>query len=185
MAMESKKAIYDILPPRYTPRTLYFNSKIDIAVVSKSISESGLTYPLIAKPDIGMKGKAVVRLDDEHDLSSYIDKAGFDFLVQEMIAFPNEIGVFYYRHPDADHGTISGIVHKEFLAVQGDGSSSIRRIIEREPRYLIQLDTLISQYGDKLERIPDRGEIIDLVPYGNHASAGPSSQMPATSFHRN
>ena len=169
MAMESKKAIYDILPAEYTPGTLYFEANTDVSFVSRSISDAGLTFPLIAKPDIGMKGKAVARINDEHDLSNYIAKAGFTFLIQEMIDFPNEIGVFFYRHPDSDHGTISGVVRKEFLTVMGDGSSSIRQLIEREPRFLIQLDTLTAQYGDRLDQVPERGEIIDLVPFGNHA----------------
>ena len=54
MAMESKKAIYDILPAEYTPGTLYFEANTDVIIVSRSISDAGLTFPLIAKPDIGM-----------------------------------------------------------------------------------------------------------------------------------
>ena len=169
MAMEPKHEIYAIQPPSITPATMFFKSETDLDIILKAIADRGLSFPLIAKPDIGMRGMAVAKVTDTAELETYIRKAKFDFLIQELITFPNEVGVFYYRYPDQTQGVISGIVKKEFLTVIGDGISSVMGLIAREPRYMMQMEVLMAQYGDKMNDIPSNGEIRDLVPFGNHA----------------
>jgi len=169
MAMEPKHEIYEILPPELTPKTLWFRPHTDLQIILKAIADSGLSFPLIAKPDIGMKGLAVAKVNDAGELQAYLRKATFDFLLQELITFPNEIGVFYYRYPDQPKGKISGIVMKEFLAVTGDGKATIAELVSREPRYELQTEALREQYGDYMDSIPATGEILNLVPFGNHA----------------
>jgi hypothetical protein len=169
MAMESKKEIYDILPPAYTPATLCFPAGTALSVITEAIQVKGIAYPLIAKPDIGLKGKAVAKVNNESELAAYIRRAHFDFLIQELIPYSNEVGIFYYRHPERERGTISGIVHKEFLTLVGDGRSTIRDMLLHEPRYMLQIGALEQQYGSRLDAVPQQGEILDLVPYGNHA----------------
>ena len=169
MAMESKKEIYDILPPAYTPATLYFAAGTEPNSVTRGMLSKGINYPLIAKPDIGLKGKAVAKVNNESELADYIRRANFDFLIQELIPYDNEVGIFYYRHPEQERGTISGIVHKEFMTLVGDGHSTIRELLLLKPRYMLQIAALEQQYGAGLDRVPQMGEILDLVPYGNHA----------------
>ena len=166
--MEPKHEIYDIQPAHLTPKTLYFKTNTYIDDILKAISDNGLEFPLIAKPDIGMKGMAVAKVNDSKELELYLAKANFDFLIQELITFPNEIGVFYYRYPDGPSGTISGIVMKEFLTVTGNGKATISELVEREPRYMLQMEALIAEYGDKMNTIPSNGKILNLVPFGNH-----------------
>jgi hypothetical protein len=167
-AMEPKHEIYDIQPAEFTPVTLFVQAGSSLELILKAISDKGLTFPLIAKPDIGLKGMAVARVNNKDELNAYVDKAKFDFLIQELITYPNEIGVFYYRYPDAPKGTISGIVQKEFLTVTGDGRSAIAQLISHDPRHLMQIEALTAQYGDRMNSIPSQGEILDLVPFGNH-----------------
>lgn len=169
MAMEPKHEIYAIQPPEISPKTLYFAPEAEQEEISEAIHSAGLSFPLIAKPDIGMKGLAVAKVNSIEELESYRRKAKFDFLIQELITYPKEVGVFYYRYPGSDKGKISGIVQKEFLTITGDGRSTITQIIEREPRYMLQMDALSEQYGDQMNSIPACGEIINLVPFGNHA----------------
>jgi len=169
MAMEPKHEIYAIQPPEITPQTLYYRPGTDFRQILDAISDKGLSFPLIAKPNIGMKGLAVAKVNNPEELGVYVTKAKFDFLIQEMITYTNEVGVFYYRYPGAAKGTISGIVKKEFLTISGDGRSTIAQIVDREPRYSLQAEVLHSQYGDKMHSIPANGEIINLVPFGNHA----------------
>lgn len=169
MAMEPKHEIYDIQPAEITPKTLYARPGVDLFGLLQSAAAMGLKFPLIAKPDIGMKGLGVAKVNNASELERYIQRAKFDFLIQEMITFPNEVGVFYYRYPGEAKGKISGIVKKEFLTVTGDGLSSLMQLIEREPRYMLQMQALIQQYGDGLRRVLSNGEILNLVPFGNHA----------------
>lgn len=167
--LESKKEIYDSIPAYAIPKTLLFQQHSDSSYILDKMKEAGIGFPCIAKPDIGMKGLAVSRLDNEQDLNIYLTKIQLDFLIQEYISLPNEMGVFYYRLPGEPSGYISGIVHKELLSITGDGSNSIEELLHKDPRYQFQIPALRKIYGAGLGEIPDRGEIKDLVPYGNHA----------------
>lgn len=166
--MESKWAIYNLLPPAYYPGTLYAEAGKEIDEVVELVRKSQFSYPLIGKPDIGMKGLSVKKLENEEDLVAYCQQSKVDFLVQEFVAFENEAGIFYYRFPGEKHGHISGIVEKEFLKVTGDGHSSMLDLLKQEKRYVLQLKVLEKTYGDFLHGILKEGQQYVLVPYGNH-----------------
>jgi hypothetical protein len=123
---------------------------------------------LIGKPDIGMQGLAVKKIENKDDLAKYILDSEVDFLIQEFVHFENEVGIFYYRYPHESAGHISGIVEKEFLAVTGDGTSSIEELLQKEKRFILQLPVLKKTYGNDLKKILKEGEKYLLVPYGNH-----------------
>ncbi len=166
--MESKKAIYDLIPQQYYPKTLLFNAGVNNEKITDSINAEQLKFPLIAKPDIGMQGKAVKKLLTTDELYEYALQSKVDFLVQEFVPYENEVGIFYYRYPDQPKGHISGIVEKEFVTITGDGVSSMETLIQQEKRYILQLRTLRKTYGDQLKHVLKKGETFLLVPYGNH-----------------
>ncbi len=78
-------------------------------------------------------------------------------------------GFFITECRDQDRGNISGIVHKEFLKVTGDGKQNIRDLLIDNPRAILQLPQLEKTEKKILDTIPTAGEIITVVPYGNHA----------------
>lgn len=166
--MESKKKIYDLLDPVVYPPTLYFAAGTEAAAVRRVITTMGMQFPLIAKPDIGGQGRGVKLLQSPADIDSYACTQ-VDFLIQSYIPYPNEVGIFYYRFPGAEKGHISGVVEKKMLAVTGDGLASIRTLLLRNPRYVLQMSALEKQYGATLEEVLPAGEYRELVPYGNHA----------------
>jgi len=167
--MESKKAIYDLIPQRYYPKTELIKEGTSLEEILKIIEFSGIKYPLIAKPDIGLRGSGVKKIDTVADLKRYAEKANFDYVVQDLIPFKNEIGIFYVRYPQEKKGKITGIVSKEFLIITGDGSATIEELIKKNPRYELQLKVLKQEYGKKLLEVLPNGEKLNLVPYGNHA----------------
>jgi D-alanine-D-alanine ligase-like ATP-grasp enzyme len=167
--MESKKEIYDLIPQQYYPKTILVKAGTPLDQIISQAENHGIEYPLIIKPDIGLRGSAVKKVDNEADLESYINKADFDCIVQDLIPYENEIGVFYVRYPHEKEGRITGIVAKEFLIVTGDATSTLEQLIKQNPRYELQLKSLRKEYGSKLDDIPEAGEKINLVPYGNHA----------------
>jgi hypothetical protein len=169
MLMESKKEIYDILPKGYYPGTLLFNSGSTATKIIEEINKNNFQFPLIGKPDIGMQGLAVKKLDNENDVIAYAKTSRVDFLIQEFIHLENEVGIFYYRYPGEKKGKISGIVSKEFLTVTGDGVSSIEGLLQKDPRFILQIPYLKSTSNDLLQMVLTKGEIHLLVPYGNHA----------------
>jgi len=167
--MESKKEIYDLIPQQYYPKTILIKENTSIENILKYVNENGIQFPLIAKPDIGLRGSAVKKIGTPEDLKVYSNKANFDYLVQDLIPYENEIGIFYVRYPHEKEGKITGIVAKEFLIVSGNGTSTIEELIKSNPRYELQLKVLRKEYGKRLLEIPENGEQINLVPYGNHA----------------
>ena len=166
--MESKKAIYDIIPDVYYPATLFFRVGTTSCDVLDRIRQRQLRFPLVGKPDIGMQGLSVKKLETEKDLIEYSLGSKVDFLIQEFVPFKNEVGIFYYRYPNEMNGRISGIVSKEFVSVTGDGVLTITELLKKDKRYVLQLQVLKKTYGVTLNRILPVGEEFVLVPYGNH-----------------
>jgi hypothetical protein len=166
--MESKKKIYDIMPSRYYPKTIYFFVDTGIEKVLEQLRELSFEYPLIGKPDIGGKGRGVKKLHNEDELINYARSSPLDYLVQEFATQPNEVGVFYYRYPAEEDGRISGIVRKELLGVTGNDTSTIRELLGQDKRFILQLPVLEKMYGNGLDEILAAGEQKELVPYGNH-----------------
>ena len=166
--MESKKQIYNLIPQQYYPKTGLIAAGMSFTEVQEKVKELGLQFPLIAKPDIGLRGSAVKKVHTEAELKAYNSKVDFDYLIQDLIPFPNEIGVFYVRYPHEKTGSITGIVAKEFLIVTGDGQSTIEALIKKDPRHEMQLQVLQKEYGTALQTVLPLGELKNLVPYGNH-----------------
>ncbi len=167
--MESKKEIYDIMPQQYYPKTILVHPGDDILDVQVALLEKGLLLPLIAKPDIGMKGLQVKVLKETADILTYLQSSKVDFLLQDYVAFEHEVGIFYYRIPGESKGHISGIVGKEFLTVIGDGVNTIEDLLKQNDRFLLQLEVLRKNYGEGLQKVLTAHELYTLVPYGNHS----------------
>lgn len=166
---ESKKDIYKIMPAHLYPPTIHFSYGANPMEVAKALQEAGFVFPLIGKPDIGGRGRGVKVLASPSELIGYVQNSPVDFHIQQFIPFPNEAGIFYYRFPGEKNGRISGIVRKEFLSVTGNGKHTIRELLAKNDRALLQLATLEESYGDYLNTILPDNEKKVLVPYGNHA----------------
>jgi len=165
--MESKKEIYDLIPSEYYPKTLLIEATETLEAIQEKIKEAAIEFPLIAKPDIGLRGTAVKKIYNTEELAAYFSKANFNVLIQSLIPYENEIGLFYVKLPNQP-GKITGIVAKEFMILTGNGKNTIRELLHQDKRYLLQLEVLEAEYKDKLNTILSEGETINLVPYGNH-----------------
>lgn len=167
--LESKKKIYDIMPPQYYPGTILIPPGESGESIAAKVRATGFAYPMIVKPDIGGKGRGVKKVSSEAELVNYIQRFPFDMLVQEFVSYPEEVGIFYYRYPGEEKGHVSGIVGKHFLQVAGDGTATIEQLLRRDQRYILQLPALREMMGDGLSEVLPAGEKRVLVPYGNHA----------------
>jgi len=166
--MEPKTEIDHLIPKLYKPDTLFFTPGAEVEEIRQAISDRTLSYPLVLKPDIGMQGKAVIKVHDEIELRNAVSQFTVNFLVQPFIPFPKELGIFYVRYPDEEHGRITGIVEKEFLSVTGDGRSTIETLLNNTPRYILQIPALKKLLGSEMNNVLLKGENKVLVPYGNH-----------------
>jgi hypothetical protein len=168
MSMESKKEIYDIMPEQFIPKTILIKKGTSLKNMLDLADKAEIRFPMIAKPDIGMKAFGVVQVKNNKELKDYSQKIGHDFLLQELITFPNEMGIFYTRIPGEPRGKITGLVAKEFLTIEGNGKDSILTLIKQNKRSNLQLSALKKLHGDYLKTILSPGEKFILVPFGSH-----------------
>ena len=166
--MESKKEIYDLIPPEFYPATLFFKAYTPVENILEEVNQVELRFPVVGKPDIGMKGMMVKMLENLNELQEYALNSKVDFLIQEFVPYQHEVGIFYYRYPNEERGRISGIVKKEFLAVTGDGVSTVEQLLLKNKRAVLQLQVLRKVEQDKMDIVLRKGEELVLVPYGNH-----------------
>ncbi len=128
--------------------------------------DQGLTYPLIAKPDIGWCGYGVRRLEDDAGLRSYA--AAFPrqsgFIIQTMVAAPREAGLFYIRKPGDGKGRLTSITIRHAPQVTGDGRSTIAGLIAADPRTRRHAESYATLSGAAgLLRVPKANECIMLT----------------------
>lgn len=167
--MESKKEIDLLIPGKYKPATFFFYYDTPCNKVIDYIKKTNLTYPLIIKPDIGMQGKGVIKVDNERELKHAINQFTVDYIIQPFIPFSKEIGIFYTRYPNQSEGNITGMVEKGFLTVIGNGYSTIEELLLKNPRYILQIPAIRKIIGNEILTVLNENEERVLVPYGNHA----------------
>tara|TARA_R110002020_G_scaffold63170_2_gene168655 strand:- start:15880 stop:16935 length:1056 start_codon:yes stop_codon:yes gene_type:complete len=166
--MESKMDIYGLIPSEHYPTTRFVERNLPKASLKELLREAAIDFPLFVKPDIGLRGSGVRKITDWDHLYDYHQKVEFDYLIQALIDLPNEVGIFYIRHPKEPKGRITGMVYKELMTVLGDGNTSLKKLILGNPRYRLQLRALQSEYGEKLQEVLPKGIYFNLVPCGSH-----------------
>ncbi|HXA02440.1 MAG TPA: hypothetical protein VNW99_10660 [Cytophagaceae bacterium] len=169
MMGESKIRILEQIPEAYLPKTFFVKAGEDITALNRKLISFNISYPLIAKPDVGERGRMVEKIKNAQEMESYLRLIRVDFIVQEFIGYPLELGIFYVRYPDETTGKVTSIVIKDFLKVIGDGQSTILELMKNYPRAAFQLARLGPKLGGLAEHIPATGEVVDLEPIGNHA----------------
>jgi hypothetical protein len=167
--MEQKHNVYPLIPEHLYPFFYFVKSGTDAEEVMRLFQHHRFSFPVFAKPNIGMQGKAVKKIMDEDELKAYAQLSTVDYLVQQPSPYQNEVGIFYHRMPGREKGTVSGIVAKEPMIVTGDGKSTLYQLICEQPRYLLQMNALQQMHGAGMQTILQKGEEKLLAPYGNHA----------------
>lgn len=160
--------MYDQLPAHLVPRTIYIMHDLPFDEVKKKVAQAGFSYPFIVKPDVGMKGILFRKIDNEEQLLKYHEKIPVEYIVQDLIEYPVEVSVFYYRHPAEQKGIVSGFIHKELLHVKGDGQSTLEQLIQKHPRAKFRYEEMKHRHGHRFERVIPETEIFYLSYAGNH-----------------
>jgi hypothetical protein len=159
---ETKKEMYDQLPPGSYPKSVYVSHTWSFQEVEKLFSAHQFEFPFVVKPDVGKMGFMFRRINNLAELKSYHEKITIDYILQELICHPLEVSVFYYRFPHEQKGNITGFLKKEFLEVTGDGTSTLLELILDYPRARFRLEEMKTKHRDKLNHILPRGEVYYL-----------------------
>jgi hypothetical protein len=168
MLGESKYGILEKLPDEYKPRTLLIEIPLGMGAILEKIQAERITFPLIAKPDVGERGWKVEKIHNQTELEAYVKQMRVNFLIQEYVAYEIELGLFYYRFPSQTKGVISSIVMKEFLTLTGNGKSTVRELILNHQRARLQYEVLVEKNPGLMEQILPDGTKTTLVYIGNH-----------------
>ncbi|MEE8061562.1 MAG: alpha/beta fold hydrolase, partial [Gemmatimonadales bacterium] len=131
------------------------------------VRQLGNRYPVVAKPDVGERGKGVAVIGDERALTDYLSDASSDTLLQEYIPGV-ELGIYYYRMPEEPTGHIFGITEKRLQAVTGDGEHNLEALILEDERAMRQARLFMERHALRLLDVPTAGEVVPLGDLGNH-----------------
>lgn len=161
---EKKSDIFKLIPNEYLPKTQLVG-KGDLERATFLAVQIG--FPVIVKPDIGERGVWVSKIEDQQQLLAYVKSCPVNFLLQELVDYPMELGVFFIKYP-GDPGRVTSIVRKDFLSVLGDGKSTIGKLLKKNARGLVTTD-LNSEHLKSMESmIPAMNESVLIEPIGNH-----------------
>lgn len=156
---EGKQEMYALLPTHLYPQTQFIEPTEPFAQVKERVEQAGFTYPFCTKPDVGMKGLLFRKIDNEAQFEAYHQQVPATYMVQELVQYPLEVSIFYYRHPSQSKGVISGFIQKELMEVAGDGKTTLLQLIRqhekarhREPemrvKHAAQLDVVLA-HGER------------------------------------
>ncbi|MEQ9425251.1 MAG: hypothetical protein RJQ09_12580 [Cyclobacteriaceae bacterium] len=168
MLGESKIKIFDKIIARYKPYTQFFKQDTGLEKLIECMGTNGLTFPVILKPDVGERGWMVKKIDDQAQMTEYLEAIKVPFLLQEFIEWPIEIGVFYVRLPFEESGKVTSINLKKMLSVKGDGESTVEELLLSQPRAVIAFNEIKKTSGHLFDFIPSLEEEVEVVPIGNH-----------------
>jgi hypothetical protein len=142
-----------------------------VAEAKARMAENGLTWPVVAKPDIGCRGAGVRLMKSDADLLAYVETfpPGQTFILQDFVPYEAEAGVFYVRMPDEECGKLFSLTLKYFPYVVGDGQSSLRELIERDPRAGRLTRLYLPRHTAHLDAVLPEGMPFRLAFAGSHA----------------
>ncbi len=154
--------------------TFYRDKSLDAATNAKNaaaaMAEADVEFPVVAKPDVGRNGVGIEKLDDFAGLEAYIANYPDDtrMMLQSFSPFVGEAGVFFVRYPEEEHGRITSLTLKFFPSVIGDGQSSLRELIQADPRAGRLTHFYFPRFEGRLDEVPAKGKEVSLVFTGNH-----------------
>ncbi len=175
---ESKFGILDLIlsgksakyVAKYTTLVRY-SKTITLENALQEIEDNQLSFPLVAKPDNGCRGMGVQPLFNEEDLEDYIEDFPKDeiFILQELIDFEGEGGVFYVRQPDQEKGEIISLTLKYFPYVTGDGKTTLKELIKNDPRAGILSHIYLPRHEHRWDMILPEGQHFRIAFTGSHS----------------
>ena len=169
---ESKQQILDQVPDSASEYIAEYVciERVDLQESLRALSDAGIEFPIVAKPDQGERGAGVQVVKDADELAAYIvqfPKTEKLFL-QKLYDYPQEVGLFYIRKPSEENGRIFSLTVKHFPEVVGDGKLTLRELILADPRAGKISELYFPRHKEKLDSVIPSGEKFRLSFAGSH-----------------
>lgn len=186
---ESKGAVMDQVGKEqrfWLAEYVYFqlesaDSQKELQKATGLMEKEGLTFPVVAKPDIGSNGFGVNLIEDAGHLLKYIASFPCEakMILQRPVNHDGEAGIFYLRYPGQPEGKIYSITLRYFPFVKGDGTSSLAKLLQNDPRTKMRVGFYFGERSDHIgfskedmDRVPSDGELIRLSFIGSLRTGG-------------
>lgn len=171
---ESKSSILDMAGPFakgfIAPYVILDTDRDDLNRAEAAMKAADITCPVVVKPDVGCNGTGVklarTRADLEQILQEY--PRGVRLMLQRLIRWEHEAGLFYIRHAGEKQGRITSVTYKDVPVLLGDGESTVAELLDRDPRTKLLPHIYRPRLADRLDDVPAPGEGLPLVFTGNH-----------------
>jgi hypothetical protein len=143
----------------------------ECAAALAELTRAGIHLPVVAKPDLGCRGAGVKLVRSAAELQAYLQAfpAGASLVLQQLVPFEGEAGIFYCRRPGQARGEIVSITLKYFPHVIGDGTRTLRELILADPRAGRLHHLYFRRHAARLDTVPAHGESIRLAFAGSHS----------------
>jgi hypothetical protein len=147
------------------------DTTVECAAALAELADAGIALPVVAKPDLGCRGAGVKLVRSPAELQAYLQAfpADASLVLQQLVPFEGEAGVFYVRRQGQARGRIVSITLKYFPYVTGDGLRTLRELITAEPRAGRLSHLYFKRHTARLDTVPAAGEAIRLAFAGSHS----------------
>jgi hypothetical protein len=144
------------------------------SAVRRQMRASGLVFPLVVKPNLGLSGYGVRRVNSMGELMAYLAAflARETVVVQSYLPQPMEAGIFYAREPGSAEGRIIGLALRHFPSVTGDGKRTVGELIAADPRARRSTSGPRHQSAVDLRQVLGLGETARLATIGSTRVGG-------------
>lgn len=155
---ESKWGMYQKMPAGLSPRMARLPALAPRDADAWRRAQ-GLQYPLVLKPDCGLRGKGIWRVENARQLRAALRKRRphLDYLVQEWVDMPRELGVFLIQKPGG--WVVTSLMKRAFMTVTGDGHRTLAELAAAQG---------YQDCGTAAGRRLKKGERYTLQNLGNH-----------------
>lgn len=165
---ESKSQIMHHIPDEYKPKTVLWEAPVLEEEIDDLFKNSGLSFPIIVKPEIGERGWLIAPIHNPEELKQYIRNHPIDIILQPFIDMPMEVSIMVYKMPDGSHSEVTSVCQKEFLHVIGDGRSTVEELVLAEDRAFLHYEKIKKNLGGRFSHVLPAGERLLLELIGNH-----------------
>jgi len=169
MLYDRKTDIYNLLPQHFVPATTIITSR---SAAQSFIEKNSLTFPLIVKPNVGLKGFKVYKIGSAEELHNFFienDVNEREWLLQEYVDYKKEFSVLFYRFPIKQKTGISSFIEKSYPHVVGDGKSTLKQLIHRYSNPFLLKEEVYQRLAEELDSVPAVGVKVILDYIGNYS----------------
>lgn len=152
------------------PYAVFVTGEDDVARAMLAMGTAALALPIVVKPNIGCNGTGVRLVESSERLAETLAAfpRGVELVLQALVTYEGEAGIFYVREPGAGSGRITSLTLKQAPVLIGDGHSSLAELILQDERSRQIPDIYMPRLAGRLDHVLQPGERFRLVFAGNH-----------------